>query len=60
MAAETVKTGGSLDRIFEFFMADVADRSERAPEEIPDHLVRSIKLSAMGCYTHAQERMSKQ
>jgi hypothetical protein len=59
IAAETVKAGSSLGRIFEFFMADVVDRSGRAREEMPDHLVLSIKLSAIGRYTYAQEKVSK-
>jgi len=60
MAAETVKAGEPVDRIFEAFMADVVNRSGLARDEIPDHVTRSIKFSAMGCYTYAQEKIAKQ
>lgn len=59
VAAEAVKTEQSLDRIFEAFMADVVDRSGIAREEIPDHVTRSVKLSAMGYQTYEQEKMAK-
>jgi len=55
-----VKAGEPLDRIFEAFMADVVNRSGLARDEIPDHVTRSIKFSAMGCYTYAQEKIAKQ
>jgi glyoxylase-like metal-dependent hydrolase (beta-lactamase superfamily II) len=60
VAAEAVKAEQSLDRIFEAFMTDIVDRSGIAREEIPDHVTRSVKLSAMGCHTYAQEKMAKQ
>jgi glyoxylase-like metal-dependent hydrolase (beta-lactamase superfamily II) len=60
MAAETVKAEAPLDRLFEGFMADVMNRSGLARDEIPDHVTQSIKLSAMGCYAYAQERIVKQ
>lgn len=60
VAAEAVKAGESMDRIFEAFMADVVNRSGMARDEIPDHVTRSVKLSAMGCCTYAQEKMAKQ
>lgn len=60
MAAETMNAEEPLDRLFEGFMADVMNRSGLARDEIPDHVTRSIKLSAMGCYAYAQERMVKQ
>jgi glyoxylase-like metal-dependent hydrolase (beta-lactamase superfamily II) len=60
MAAETVKAEDPLDRLFEAFMGDVMNRSGLARHEIPDHVTRSIKLSAMGCYTYAQEKTIKQ
>ena len=60
MAAETVKAEDPVDRLFEAFMADVMNRSGLARHEIPDHVTRSIKLSAMGCYTYAQEKTIKQ
>jgi glyoxylase-like metal-dependent hydrolase (beta-lactamase superfamily II) len=59
-AAETLKAGEPVDRLFEAFMADVMDRSGLARHEIPDHVTRSIKLSAMGCYTYVQEKTIKQ
>ena len=60
MAGETVKAREPVDRLFEAFMADVMNRSGLARNEIPDHVTRSIKLSAMGCYTYAQEKTIKQ
>jgi glyoxylase-like metal-dependent hydrolase (beta-lactamase superfamily II) len=60
VAAETVKAGKSMDRIFEAFMTDVVNRSGMARDRIPEHVTRSVKLSAMGCYTYAQEKMAKQ
>jgi len=59
-AAEMVKAGKPVDRLFEAFMTDVMSRSGLARDEIPDHVIRSIKLSAMGCYTYAQEKTIKQ
>lgn len=58
-ALEVVKAGGSLDQIFEAFIADVADRSGIVREAIPDHVTRSVKLSALGCHTYAQEKTAK-
>ena len=60
IAAETVKAEEPVERLFETFMADVVNRSGLARPEIPDHIARSIKLSAMGCYTYAQEKTVKQ
>jgi hypothetical protein len=60
MAAETVKARKPADQLLEAFMADVVTRSGLARHEIPDHVARSIKLSAMGCYAYAQERTIKQ
>ena len=59
-ALEVVKAGGALDQVSEAFMADVASRRGIVREDIPDHVARSVKLSAMGCYTHAQEKIAKQ
>jgi hypothetical protein len=55
-----VKAGKPVDRLFEAFMTDVMSRSGLARDEIPDHVTRSIKLSAMGCYTYAREKTIKQ
>ena len=60
MAAESVKARKPVDRLFEAFMADVMDRSGLARHEIPDHITRSIKFSAMGCYTYVQKKKTKQ
>ncbi|MGA2239725.1 MAG: MBL fold metallo-hydrolase [Candidatus Bathyarchaeia archaeon] len=60
MAAETVKAGKPADQLFEAFMADVLSLSGLGRHEIPDHVTRSIKLSAMGCYAHAQEKTIRQ
>jgi glyoxylase-like metal-dependent hydrolase (beta-lactamase superfamily II) len=60
MAAETVKAKEPPDQLFEAFIAEVTNRSGLAREEIPDHVTRSIKLSAMGCYAYAQEKTAKQ
>jgi len=60
MAAETVKARKPVDRLFEAFIADVMDRSGLARHEIPDHVTRSIKLSAMGCHTYVQEKTIRQ
>jgi glyoxylase-like metal-dependent hydrolase (beta-lactamase superfamily II) len=60
MAAETLKAAEPVDRLFEAFMTDVMNRSGLTRHEIPDQVERSIKLSAMGCYTYAQEKMIKQ
>jgi len=53
---EAVRQGESIDRILESLIADVENRTGRSREEIPDHIIRSIRLTAMGCYSHAQER----
>jgi len=53
-ALEAVKAGDSVDETFEFFINDVACHSGKSREEIPDHIARSIMLSAMGCYTYAR------
>jgi glyoxylase-like metal-dependent hydrolase (beta-lactamase superfamily II) len=59
-AGETMRAGKRADELFEVFMADVTSRSGLARHEIPDHVTRSIKLSAMGCYTYAQEKTARQ
>jgi len=59
-AQEAVRTGKPLDELFEVFMTGVLERSGRSRKEIPDHVVRSVKLSAMGCYTYAQAKTGKQ
>jgi hypothetical protein len=59
-AQEAVRTGKPLDELFEGLMTDVLERSGRSRKEIPDHVVRSVKLSAMGCYTYAQAKTGKQ
>ncbi len=59
-AAKMVKAGKPVDQLFEAFMTDVMSRSGLARDEIPDHVTRSIKLSAMGCYTYAREKTIKQ
>jgi glyoxylase-like metal-dependent hydrolase (beta-lactamase superfamily II) len=60
MATETVKAGKALDHVYEAFTADVMNRSGLARDEIPDHVARSVRFSAMGCYTYAQEKFVKQ
>jgi glyoxylase-like metal-dependent hydrolase (beta-lactamase superfamily II) len=60
MATETLKAGKPLDKVYEAFMADVMNRSGLARDEIPDHVARNIRFSAMGCYTYAQEKIVKQ
>jgi glyoxylase-like metal-dependent hydrolase (beta-lactamase superfamily II) len=60
MATETVKAGKPLDQVYEAFMADVMNRSGLSRDQIPDHVARNIRFSAMGCYTYAQEKIVKQ
>jgi len=60
MATETANAEEPPDRLFEAFMADIMNRGGLARDEIPDHVTQSIKLSAMGCYAYAQEKMAKQ
>jgi glyoxylase-like metal-dependent hydrolase (beta-lactamase superfamily II) len=60
MATETVKAGKPLDEVHEAFMTDVMNHSGLARDEIPDHVTRSIKFSAMGCYVYAQKKIVKQ
>jgi glyoxylase-like metal-dependent hydrolase (beta-lactamase superfamily II) len=59
-AFEAVKSGEPLERVFEGFLVDVADRSGRARDEIPEHVVSNIRLSTMGCISYAQERIAKE
>jgi glyoxylase-like metal-dependent hydrolase (beta-lactamase superfamily II) len=59
-AQEAVRVGKSLDEIFQVFMNDVSEGSGRTRDEIPDHVVRSVRLTAMGCYTYAQAKTGKQ
>jgi glyoxylase-like metal-dependent hydrolase (beta-lactamase superfamily II) len=60
MATETVKAGKPLEQVYEAFMTDVMNRSGVTRDEIPDHVARSIRFSAMGCYMYAQEKIVKQ
>jgi glyoxylase-like metal-dependent hydrolase (beta-lactamase superfamily II) len=60
MASEIVKAEKPMDEVYDAFMADVMNRGGLARDEIPDHLARSIRFSAMGCYTYAQEKIVKQ
>jgi len=55
-AQEAVRDGKSLDEIFEVFMNDVLERSGRKRDEIHDHIVQSIRLTAMGCQIYAQAK----
>jgi glyoxylase-like metal-dependent hydrolase (beta-lactamase superfamily II) len=59
-ATEAVKAGKPLDQVYEAFMADVITRSGLARDEIPDHVARSIRFSAMGCYRYTTEKIVKQ
>ena len=59
-AQEAVRTGKPPDELFEVLMTDVLEHSGRSRKEMPDHVVRSVKLSAMGCYTYAQAKTGKQ
>ncbi|HXZ98680.1 MAG TPA: MBL fold metallo-hydrolase [Candidatus Acidoferrum sp.] len=60
MATESLKAGKPLDQVYEAFMADVMNRSGLSRDEIPDHVARSVRFSAMGCYTYSQEKIVKQ
>jgi glyoxylase-like metal-dependent hydrolase (beta-lactamase superfamily II) len=57
---EAVRSGNSLDRVFQALLADVANRSGRSIDEIPEHVVSNVKLSAMGCFSYAQEIVAKE
>ena len=59
MATETLKAGKPMDQVYEAFMADVMNRSGLARDEIPDHVARSVRFSAMGCYAYSQEKIVK-
>ena len=60
IATETVKARKPVDQVYEAFMTDVMNRTGLARDEIPDHVARSVRFSAMGCYTYAQEKIVKQ
>lgn len=55
-AFEAVKVGESLERIVGSFISDFENRTGKSRDEIPDHIIGSIRLTAMGCYSYAQER----
>ena len=59
-AFDAVNFGEPVDRLFDWFMTDIANRAGKSLDEIPDHITRNIMFSAMGCYSHAQEVRTKQ
>lgn len=60
MVLEAVKASEPLNRVFEAFMADVAKHTGKSQDEIPDHVTRSVLLSATGYYSYAQKTTSRQ
>lgn len=53
-ALEVVRSGESLDRLFDLLMADVVNRTGKSRDRIPDHIAQMVMFSAKGCYTYAQ------
>jgi len=52
-AHEVVKSGGSLQRLFDLFAADVMTRTGKPRDMIPEHVARIIMMSAKGLHKHA-------
>lgn len=51
---ESVAAGEPLSRVYEFFLSDAADKAGKPAHEVPEHIKRSIRLSAAGYYSYAQ------
>jgi len=54
--SEAVEAEEPLNQVCEFFVTDVAHRARKSREEIPDHIIQGIKLSAAGYYSYAQKK----
>ena len=52
-ALETVRVGGSSDRLFDMFMTDIATRTGKSRDMIAEHVARSIMISAKGLHKYA-------
>jgi len=52
---EAVAAGSPVGRVYELLLADVADRAEKPAHEIPDHIIRTIRLSAAGFSSYAEK-----
>jgi len=53
---EAVDAGKPINQVREFFVTDVAQQARKSREEIPDHIIRGIRLSAAGYYSYAQKK----
>lgn len=58
-ASDAVRLGESLDELFDSYIDDVLNRSGRSRTEIPENVIRSVMLSARGCYSYAQNRIAR-
>jgi hypothetical protein len=60
MVSEAVKTGLSIDQIHEYFITDVAKHAGKSEDELPDHIRRILKLSAIGYHSYMEKRIANQ
>ncbi len=59
-AHEVVKSGESLERLFDLFLTDIMNRTGKSRDMIPEHVLWSIMFTAKGCYGYAQSASNNQ
>jgi len=57
---EAVTAGKPVGRVYELLLADVAERAGKPIHEIPDHITRTIRLSAAGFSSYAEKASAAQ
>ena len=57
-ALEVVKSGESLDRLFDLLMADIVNRTGKSRDRIPEYIAQMAMFSAKGCYAYAQSTLA--
>jgi len=57
---EAVKSQQSIEQVFRYFIADVAEHSGKPEGDLPDHIRRIVKLSAIGYCSYVEKRIASQ
>ena len=57
---EAVKSQQSIDQVFKYFITDVAEHSGKAEGDLPDHVRRILKLSAIGYCSYVENGIASQ
>ena len=57
---DAVKGQQSIDHVFKYFITDVAEHSGKPEGDLPDHVRRIVKLSAIGYCSYVEKRIANQ